>query len=78
MMTKKEFKKKCKDEKTTSYKLMLLGGILAVIGFMIVVITMFFMTSIIGYIIGGIIAFTGMVLDFAGEVMISKEYKQYQ
>ena len=28
-MNKKEFKKKCKQEKTTSYKLMLSGGIVS-------------------------------------------------
>lgn len=31
-MNKKEFKKKCKQEKTTSYRLMLSGGIVSTIG----------------------------------------------
>ncbi len=79
-MTKKEFKKKCKEEKKESYKLMLSGEILSVIGFIIVVFTMLFIKqfemSIIGYIVGGIIAFIGMVLDLFGEVKLSKEYKE--
>jgi len=81
-MTKKEFKKKCKEEKTTSYKLMLSGGIAATIGFVIVIVTMFFVktfdTSIIGFALGGIIAFIGMILDIIGEVMLAKKFKEYK
>lgn len=81
-MTKKEFKKKCKEEKTTSYKLMLFGGIFATIGFIIVVVAMFFVqafnTQIIGFVLGGIIALVGMILDFIGEVMLSKKFKEYK
>ena len=80
-MTKKEFKKKCKEEKTTSYKLMLFGGVFATIGFIIVVVTMLFIkaftTQIIGFGLGGIIAFVGMILDFIGEVIVSKKFKEY-
>lgn len=79
-MTKKEFKKKCKDEKTISYKLMLSGGIVATIGFIIVIATMFciktFETSIIGYVLGGVTAFIGMILDLIGEVILAKEFKE--
>lgn len=81
-MTKKEFKKKCKKEKTLSYKLMLSGEILSVIGFVIVVLTILFIKKfeieISGCIIGGIIAFIGMVLDLFGEGILAKEYKQYK
>ncbi len=81
-MTKKEFKKKCKEEKKRSYKLMLYGGVSATIGFIIVVATMLFIktfeTSIIGFVVlGGVIAFIGMILDIIGEVMLSKEFKEY-
>ncbi len=78
-MTKKEFKKKCKENKTTSYKLMLCGGVSSTIGFIIVVVTMIFSktfnTSIIGFILGGIVAIVGIILDLIGEVMLAKEYK---
>ncbi len=82
-MTKKEFKKKCKEEKTTSYKLMLSGGALALAGFIIVIATMLFIktfeTSIIGFVVlGDVIAFIGMILDFTGEVMLAKEFKEYK
>lgn len=81
-MTKKEFKKRCKEKKTTSYKLMLCGGVCAIIGFIIVVITMLFIktfeTSIIGFVLGGVIAFIGMILDFIGEVMLAKEFKEHK
>lgn len=81
-MTKKEFKKKCKEEKTTSYKLMLFGGVFATIGFVVVIVTMLFIkaftTQIIGFVIGGISAFIGMLLDIIGEVMLAKEFKEYK
>ncbi len=81
-MTKREFKKKCKEEKTTSYKLMLLGGVFATIGFIIVIVTMLFIktfeTSIIGFVLGGVIAFIGMILDLIGEVMVAKQFREYR
>ncbi len=40
-MNKKEFKKKCKQEKTTSYKLMLLGEVISIIGLIVVLFTTF-------------------------------------
>ena len=43
-MNKKEFKKKCKNEKTASYKLMLSGGIVSIIG-LIFIILFFCMTN---------------------------------
>lgn len=80
-MTKKEFKKKCKEEKTASYQLMLLGGIIATIGLIIVLLTLFmieeFTLQITGLIIGGIIASIGMILDLSGEIILAKRYKEY-
>ena len=40
-MTKKEYKKKCKQEKTTSYKLMLSGAIVSSIGLIIIALSFF-------------------------------------
>ena len=81
-MTKKEFRKKCKEEKAASYKLMLLGGAFAIIGFIIIAATMLFIKSftpqIIGFILGGIIALVGGILDCTGEVMLSKKFKEYK
>lgn len=80
-MNKKEFKKKCKQEKTTSYKLMLSGGIVSTIGFILVVVSFLMMNEftlqIVGAVIGGIIAFIGMILDLTGEIILAKNYKKY-
>lgn len=81
-MTKKEFKKKCRQEKTTSYKLILSGGIIAAIGLIVVAATMFlsetFNSSITGYISGIILALIGMILDLSGENMLAKDFKKYK
>lgn len=80
-MTKKEFKKKCKQEKTVSYKLMLSGGAVSTIGLIVVIATMVFVkgftTQIAGYIIGAVIALVGLALDIAGEISLSQSYKAY-
>lgn len=80
-MNKKEFKKKCKQEKTTSYKLMLLGGIVSTIGLIVVLLSFViikeFMPQIVGFVIGGTIAFIGMILDLIGEIILAKNYKKY-
>ncbi len=77
-MNKKEFKKKCKQEKTTSYKLMLSGGIVSTIGLIVVLLSFViikeFMPQIVGFVIGGIIAFIGMILDLTGEIILAKNY----
>ena len=80
-MNKKEFKKKCKQEKTTSYKLMLSGGIVSTIGLIVVLLSFLiikeFIPQISWFVIGGIIAFIGMILDLTGEIILAKNYKQY-
>lgn len=80
-MNKKEFKKKCKQEKTTSYKLMLSGGIVSTIGLIVVILSFLiikeFMPQIVGLVIGGMIAFIGMILDLTGEIILAKNYKEY-
>ncbi len=79
-MNKKEFKKKCKQEKTTSYKLMLSGGIISTIGLVVVILSFLiikeFTPQIVGFVIGGIIAFVGMILDLIGEIILAKNYKE--
>ncbi len=80
-MNKKEFKKKCKQEKTTSYKLMLSGGIVSTIGLIVILLSFLtikeFIPQIVAFVIGGIIAFVGMVLDLTGEIILAKNYKEY-
>lgn len=80
-MTKKEFKKKCKAEKTLSYKLSFSGFIVAVVALVIVVATLLFakafLVQIAGYIIGAGTAIIGIGLDLAGEIQLSKAYKDY-
>ena len=80
-MNKKEFKKKCKQERTTSYKLMLSGGIISTTGLIVVLLSFLiikeFIPQIIGFVIGGIIAFIGMILDLTGEIILAKNYKEY-
>lgn len=80
-MNKKEFKKKCKQEKTTSYKLMLSGGIASTIGLIFVLLSFFtikeFIPQVVGFIMGGIISFIGMILDLIGERNLAKNYKKY-
>lgn len=80
-MNKKEFKKKCKQEKTITYKLMLSGGIISTIGLIVVLLSFLvikeFVPQIIGFAIGGVIAFIGMILDLTGEIILAKNYKEY-
>ena len=80
-MNKKEFKKKCKQEKTTSYKLMLSGEIVSTIGLIAVILSFFiikeFIPQVIGFVSGGIISFIGMTLDLIGEIILAKNYKEY-
>ena len=80
-MNKKEYRKKCKQEKTTSYKLMLSGGIVSTIGLIVVVLSFSiikeFIPQIVGFVTGGIISFIGMILDLTGEIILAKNYKEY-
>lgn len=80
-MTKKEFKKKCKEEKTTSYKLMLFGGIISIVALIIALVTFFiieeFYLQIVSFVTAGIFAVIGIILDLAGEIILAKNYKEY-
>ena len=80
-MNKKEFKKKCKKEKTISYKLMLSGGIVSTIGLIVILLSFLiikeFIPQIVCFVIGGIISFIGMILDLTGEIILVKNYKEY-
>lgn len=85
-MSKKEFKKKIKAEKTKTYKLKTISTILACIGFVIVAATYFFalqsnfsnMNTLIGFVVGVPFAIVGAVLDVISDLKINKEYKEYK
>lgn len=72
----------CQEEKAPSYKLMLLGIFFAIIGFIIVVLTILFIKiftiQIMGFALGGVIAFVGVIIDFIGEVILIKKFKEYK
>lgn len=85
-MTKKEFKKKCKAEKTKSYQYTLAGGTLVMAGFIVAMVVMLldqhmhliqFPVQIIFYVMSGTTAIVGMVYDILGEITFNKEYKEY-
>ncbi|WP_059005407.1 hypothetical protein [Bittarella massiliensis (ex Durand et al. 2017)] len=81
-MTKREFRKKCKREKSTSYQLILSGTIVSLAGLVVVLLTLFtqdtFANQIFGFTIGLTISLVGMGLDIAGEVWLSQEFKKYK
>lgn len=82
---KKEFKKKCKQEKRDNYKLSLIGTILSLLGFCIVFVTLFLDTKgifiypfqILCYVLGAIFGMVGVALDLIGEITFSKQFKEY-
>lgn len=81
-MAKKEFKNKCKAEKTKTYKLKRLSTILACVGFVIAAVTLFIdlqsnfenTSTWLGFGIAVIIAIVGGVLDVISDLKFNKEY----
>lgn len=86
VMSKKEFKNKCKTEKTKTYKLKKLSTILACVGFVIVALTYVIalksnftdMNIFIGFFFGVPFAIVGAVLDVISDLKFNKEYKEYK
>lgn len=83
---KKEFKQKCREEKAKCYRYSFIGGVLAVIGFVIVFGTLILDQSmalfqyplqLVCYGIGALAAIAGMVLDCIGEITLNREFKKY-
>lgn len=60
---------------------MLSGGIVSTIGLIVILLSFLiikeFIPQIIGFVIGGIIAFIGMILDLTGEIILAKNYKEH-
>ena len=79
-MTKRDFKKKCRAEKAVSYKLMLAGGAIAVLGLIVVLLSFMLdglTVQIVGFVCGGAAALIGILLDAGGEILFSKEYREH-
>lgn len=82
---KKEFKNKCKMEKSKSYRYSTTGAIVVVIGLIILLVSILLAVNgilqypiqIVGFAIGGILGLIGAILDGIGEITFSKEFKQY-
>ena len=81
-MSFKEFKNKCKKEKTKTYKTKQLSTILALVGFAVVFVGFYLNNSsaqlnIIPYVIGLPIAIIGAILDVVCDKNMKKEYKAF-
>ena len=81
-MSFKEFKNKCKKEKTKTYKMKQISTILALVGFAVVLVGFYINNSsaqfnIVPYVIGLPIAIVGSVLDVVCDKNMKKEYKEY-
>ena len=81
----KNFKNKCKAEKTKTYKLKRLSTILACVGFAIVALTYIIalksnftdMNIFIGFFFGVPFTIVAAVLDVISDLKFNKEYKEY-
>ncbi len=77
-MTKTEYRKKSNTEKNFNYKLRFFGGLIALLGLIIVLISFFAISDtsyqILGFGAGAIVAFVGLIIDISGEVMLLNEY----
>lgn len=78
-MTKKKFREKSKKEKRISYKLMVIGGTIAVLSLLLIVSIIVFVkdpTSQVVYLsISSGFAILGGIIDILGELILDKEYK---
>ena len=81
-MTKIDYRKQSNKEKNLNYKLRFFGGLVAVIGLIIVLISFFVISNttyqIFGFTIGAIVAFIGLILDVVGEIILLDEYKELE
>ncbi len=81
-MIKKRFRRKCREEKTLSSKLIFLGSVISILGLGIVLIAFFLLEmqniKLASLTIGIILALIGITLDLVGEVLLAKDYKKYK
>lgn len=81
-MTKIDYRKQSNKEKNLNYKLRFFGGLVAVIGLIIVLISFFVISNttyqIFEFTIGSIVAFIGLILDVVGEIILLNEYKELE
>lgn len=59
---------------------MLFGGIISIVALIIALVTFFiieeFYLQIVSFVIAGIFAVIGIILDLAGEIILAKNYKE--
>lgn len=85
-MTRNEFKRRCRAQKTKSYKLILAGWVIAIAGFVAVAAGVLLAnssivdlrTEIVICAAGFVAALIGIGFDLAGEAVTSKTYKAYR
>ncbi len=60
---------------------MLFGEIISIVALIIALVTFFiieeFYLQIVSFVIAGIFAVIGIILDLAGEIILAKNYKEY-
>lgn len=60
---------------------MLFGGIISIVALIIALVTFFiieeFYLQIVSFVIAGIFAVIGIILDLAGKIILAKNYKEY-
>ncbi len=82
LLTKEEFRKEEKQKKARWYQLFLLGMLSSTIGLFIILIAIALKTKITFqitcYVIGGLFALVGIILNLISESIFSKEYEKYQ
>lgn len=85
-MSKKEFRKLCKKQKTKSYQYSVVSVVTVLIALVIVGGTLVldqvmgivpYPTQVVGYLFGGAVAVVAIVFDIVKEVAFSREYKEY-
>lgn len=82
---KKEFKRKCKQEKAACWRYNVIGTTVALVGLVIAVVaflltisdSLVFPISIIISGVGLLIALIGAALDIAGDVLFRRQFKEY-
>lgn len=85
-MTRNAFRRKCKAEKGTVYKLLTVGGSVATVGALLLFVTAILIEKdFVGeeiwiwiFLMGLLLTFAGAIIDLCGEVLISKRFFAYK
>ena len=81
-MIKKRFRRKCREAKTLSSRLIFLGSVISIFGLVVVLIAFFLVEmqniKLASLTLGIILALIGITLDLVGEVLLAKDYRKYK